>query len=1722
MRSYLYLLIAAYSALSGMLSAQEATTNDWIDYSKTYYKIKVHRDGLVKLPAAIIAAAGIPAEVSGYKIFFMGQEIPIYVSATTVMGSSDYIEFVGKKNDGSFDLQLYEDPSHSPIPELSLFADTASYFLVWDNSTTGIRYANFFNDISTVPPAETHFTYTAKTFFNQSHHPGLPFRTLGGVNNYYSTFEKGEGFVSTIYPPLDNGQYEFSFYVYTPYVYTGTNEEAVLETKILGRSNDLFNIPDHHFEFKINNELYVEDTFEGYDMIPYSFNIPLSAVGTSSLLNKTELSVKVINDTVSLDHYQKFSLASLKVTYPRLFNFDSQRLFYFTLENNENKYIEIENFNGGLAPVLYDLTNNLRIIPEVLNNVYRIYLPQYGNVAKRDFLLCNSTSGFSTITVDSLIPRTFTDYSIPTFASDYIIVSHPAMHIGDTDEVARYADYRHSTDGGGHQVLVINIEEIYEQYAYGIPKHPLALQFFINDIISHYNEGSWSIKPDQLLLLGRSFAYDKSTYNPYGYNNCFIPTYGNRGSDNMISAAHKDTFQNQLATGRISAENPGQIKAYLDKVIEYEYALHHTDQCDKASLWKKDFIHIGGGKNLSELDTFLVYLNNYKRIVEDTLMGAKVLSTHNPQVDIQNIQPAPDNITQQINDGLACITYLGHSNAVIWGVDIREPEYYTNQGRYPFMFSNSCFVGNIHDEGSATEEVMAIKYTLAPNRGCIGFLATVGFGFPRYLNMFSNQFYHNFSAENYGKGIGYNIRKTISDIYYYPTDTAITDGIKITCQEFTLEGDPAISFYHTDNPEYVVTPEDLSFDPPIVSAADPHFILKAVVTNTGKAVSQPFHVKVIRHLPDGNEESVIDQMLPSTKYRDTISIFITNTNVESFGNTIFEVKINDDNAITEYCMDNNTAERNIIILPTNAIPIEPCDFSIVSDPQVTLKASSASPLLPAFQYVFQLDTTQLFNSKWLKQQVVTSSGGVITWTPSNVNYEQDKVYYWRISKVPAPGVEYSWEGASFIYRAGDLAGWNQSHFFQYKRTQLLDGMSLNSFTRRFEYSPVPNTVSCRNGKPLVALGWAGIRYFLNDFLMANNTCLNVDPCYGGYFFAVFKPKSVLEIYQSHKVTPPNITFTCDEIGHLGNVHCGNPEYVNGFEYPTGSADGFMKVSAFLDSIPTGWYILMYSIDTHHTAPNPDYAPFQQDVMNKFAGLGFPELASIPDDKAFICFFKKGDLSYPKELLIAQQDTDVLFLDKTVDGRSDHGSFVSTIIGPSKSWHSVKWDFESLDNIDNTDQMSVDVIGVNQYFQETFLFNTGAIQDYNLLNVDATTYPFLRLRSVNKDTTNYTPPQLKYWRVYFEKAPELALNQNHYFQFYNDTLYQGETGLFGMGITNVTPSATEPLAIQAIITNNQGYNQVLDTPPLPAFQPFQDFNYNLNFPTDQLNSGDYFFSVTINPNYAQTEKQSFNNNVIIPFHIVGDAINPIIDVTFDGVHILDGDLVSARPEIAIKIKDENSFLPLSDPADVSVALVDPVGNIQTIAIDNTNFVPSSPASLPALNEAKVLLNPELLIDGIYELIINAKDMSGNISSANDYVISFEVQNKPMISYAVNYPNPFTTSTRFVFTLTGIEVPDDIRISIFTIGGRIVREITKSELGNLHIGRNITEYAWDGKDMFGNELANGVYLYKVSARIAGKDMDEYHSSRTKSLDENYGKNKVLLSYKNHGIGKMYKMK
>ena len=79
--------------------------------------------------------------------------------------------------------------------------------------------------------------------------------------------------------------------------------------------------------------------------------------------------------------------------------------------------------------------------------------------------------------------------------------------------------------------------------------------------------------------------------------------------------------------------------------------------------------------------------------------------------------------------------------------------------------------------------------------------------------------------------------------------------------------------------------------------------------------------------------------------------------------------------------------------------------------------------------------------------------------------------------------------------------------------------------------------------------------------------------------------------------------------------------------------------------------------------------------------------------------------------------------------------------------------------------------------------------------------------------------------------------------------------------------------------------------------------------------------------------------------------------------------------------------------------------------------------------------------------------------------------------INYPNPFADKTTFSFEHNQVEQPLDIIIRIYSLDGRLVRTLTDIYYAG---GYRYKSVEWNGTGEDGNNLDNGMYVYKLLVR------------------------------------------
>ncbi|HEY8896008.1 MAG TPA: hypothetical protein VIM79_14380, partial [Niastella sp.] len=192
------LLLAAGIAASG-----QQYNNEWIKFSQTYYKIKIAKDGVYRIPKSLLDANGIGnTQVQYFELWRNGEKVPFYPSVSNgVLPSNGYLEFWGQHNDGKPDKALYRNPAFQHTTNFSLQTDTAVYFLSVNTSQTGFRYSDVTNNVAgNSLPAEPYFMYTYGNYYTTGV-PNPGYASPVGVYVYSSSYDQGEFFASgDIYP----------------------------------------------------------------------------------------------------------------------------------------------------------------------------------------------------------------------------------------------------------------------------------------------------------------------------------------------------------------------------------------------------------------------------------------------------------------------------------------------------------------------------------------------------------------------------------------------------------------------------------------------------------------------------------------------------------------------------------------------------------------------------------------------------------------------------------------------------------------------------------------------------------------------------------------------------------------------------------------------------------------------------------------------------------------------------------------------------------------------------------------------------------------------------------------------------------------------------------------------------------------------------------------------------------------------------------------------------------------------------------------------------------------------------------------------------------------------------------------------------------------------------------------------------------------------------------
>ncbi len=1684
--------------LSVLRLAAQPYGNEWINYSNTYFKFQVGATGLYRIPQSVLAANGMGSvPVQNFQLFRNGQEVPIYTSASSgVLGGSDYIEFWGLMNDGVPDGPLYRYPTYQHTTASSLETDTAVYFLTVNPSGSTLHYNNTVNNVSgsTLSP-ESYFMYTAGSYFrNGGINPG--YAQVVGEYIYSSSYDLGEFWSSTSIVPG------------TPYTDTKSNlfvasggPNASIRFGLVGTADDPRTV-----QVTVNGTQVVDTVMNSFSDLLTTETVPLGVISGSS----SAAVAYTNNSSVGTD---RMVASFYELTYPRQYNFGGQSNFTFKLPARAAGYLlNITNFSisGAATPVLYDQTNGLRYTAVVTGSTVSFAL--VGTSVASTMVLVNEDP--STVqTISGLTSKNFENMSVAGNQGNYVIIANPVLYNDGTGDgvnpVNDYKAYRSSASGGGYDAQVYDINELIDQFGYGIKKDPLSIQNFLR-----YARNLWSVKPQFVFLLGHGLCYtDYNTYseqqhNPLADQLDLVPPWGYPASDNKLTCNNPLDAAPATPIGRLSVVYGSEIENYLAKVKEYEEAQTSSPNTIEGRLWMKNMLHLTGVSEAYLGQVICNYMSNYLQIIEDTLYGANVSLLCDGNATAVTQVPS-SYISTLFTNGFSLLNYFGHSSNTALAYNLDDPTAYNNQGKYPVFYLNGCDAGDffVYDPlRLSTNKTISENYVLAAERGAIACVASTHFGIVNYLNILLNAQYNLMSTTDYNKPISVLEKDALQAL----VNAAPGDYFaRLHAEEMTTNGDPALKLNTEALPDYDVEASQVVINPTFIAITNNSFTVNAKFYNLGKAVSDSITILVQRQYPNGTMATLLQKRIAPLFYADSIQLVVPIVPTRDLGQNSIIVTVNSTSNVVEVTRANNSVTSTFVIYQNEATPVYPYNFAIVNTPTAKLVASTANPLLPSQQYIMQLDTTQDFNSPLLVTKNLTSIGGELEFDPG-ISFVDSVVYYWRVGVVPTtPGGSYTWNTSSFVYidPAHSGPGYNQSHLYQHQYSSTTN-IVLDSVSRLWKFVNIVNTLFIRNTTFPIGAGASTDDGFTT---IVNGGAYNVGP-------GCSYNELIINVYDSTTFIPWMNVYTSSGLYNSMLSTCGAQRQYN-FEYSLGDATSRKNAMNFLNMLPVGAFVEIRNNVNPDSASNTYVNTWRGDTAlygpgNSLANIldnaGATIIDSFTRPRTIAAVYQKGISSFKPVQAITVNTLDAIGLSVNCTTPDTVGSITSPIFGPVKKWGKVHWRGHDLVH-PYTDSTYLQVIGIDTLGNKSVLYSLPwASQDFDISAVSAVQYPLLQLNMVTRDSKHGRPFQLRYWRLETTPAPEGAIAPNLLLKGL-DTLSIGQPMDFAMAFKNVSPFPFDSLSILMNVVDQSNVTHSFVLPKRKPLVSGDTVAFEYVFDTKTYTGANTIY-LNFNPNKAQPEQYVFNNFVYKTFYVRSDSRNPTLDVTFDNVHILNDDIVSSKPHIQIRLQSLSQYMLLTDTSLVTVQVQYPDGSLHSYKF-NSDTLKFIPATTGSNNVATVEFTPAFTTQynpqgDTYTLIVTGKDPQGNTAGVAPYRVGFKVINKPMISNMLNYPNPFSTSTAFVFTVTGSQVPQNIKIQILTITGKVVKEVTKEELGPLHIGTNITEYKWNGTDMYGQRLANGVYLYHVVTNLNGKSLSKY----TAAGDD-------TDKYFNNGYGKMY---
>ena len=707
---------------SNPLSAQELP---WYRVGLTYYKIVTAVDGIYRIRPQHLLAVGISLKKTDprdFRLYHRGQEVPLFVAGEEDgrLDAGDYMDFLGSKNDATLDQRLYGAEVLLPNPYVNTYSDSTAYFLVHTPGEVGKRMS-----VIAAPTAElaraSSFGQVQLQVFAQQYAQGETHSY--GIRS--SSFDPGQGWMGTLMAP----SLPLVLQVGLPQG-LALGAPITLTTGWVGRSPGLhrahISLGESEHSFRVIDSLQ----FDRFASFQQQLTLGLDDIPSEAPMQLSfHLQGKEAGNYASLSYLQvsyNQPIADLRLAHlPLIFDSEEQQGAVFA---GSTRYLA---YGDGGAHGLYKLS-----FRQEGDSLFF----QAGGLGKTSALWLLPEA--EVMSVPTLQPVQFRDYLAQ--AADYLLIGHRQLELPSlqhTNPLKAYADYRASAAGGGFTTVLLRVEELYDQFAFG-ERTPLAIVEFLKAYYPVH-------RPKYLLLAGRAMAPFAQTWlgdtavfyrnHPQAFDSDDLVPAGGFPFSDKIYVMDLDSLRPSLpafSVGRIPARNAQQLSDYLVKIME-------KDSLQLASGWPSRILHLSGGMSARERQRHASFLEGFTRLAQDADSSVAVRSyTKQAATEVE-----PINLSQEVNAGIALLTFFGHGSAAYNELDFGYVSKgglgYANAGKYPLLMINGCDYASAYQRYDTQGE----DWVMSPKKGASGLLASSSLGMDIWVKRYTELLYRAFFSE---------------------------------------------------------------------------------------------------------------------------------------------------------------------------------------------------------------------------------------------------------------------------------------------------------------------------------------------------------------------------------------------------------------------------------------------------------------------------------------------------------------------------------------------------------------------------------------------------------------------------------------------------------------------------------------------------------------------------------------------------------------------------------------------------------------------------------------------------------------------------------------------------------------------------------------------------------------------------------------------------------------